>query len=72
MFQIAAEIAAPLAQCNKVTMISNGSGDVGAGKLTGEVLDIITKVHLTVAQLTGTPLSSVSTPKNLRTTQPVQ
>lgn len=69
--QIAAEIAAPLAQCNRVVMISNGDGEVGAGKLTGEVLDIITKVHLTVSQLTGTPLANVSTPKNLRQT-PVQ
>ena len=67
--QIAAEIAAPLAQCNKVVMISNGNGEVGAGKLTGEVLDIITRVHLTVSQLTGTPMANVSAPKNLRTSQ---
>ncbi len=64
--KIAAEVAAPLAQCNKVVMVSNGSGEVGAGKLTGEVLDIITKVHMTVAQLSGTPLSNVSGPKNHR------
>jgi len=65
--KIAAEVAAPLAQCNKVVMISNGTGDVGAGKLTGEVLDIITKVHMTVSQLTGgTPIANVSGPNNHR------
>jgi flotillin len=58
--KVAAEVAAPLAQCNRVVMVSQGDGQIGAGKLTGEVLDIITKVHLTVAQLTGTSASNVS------------
>lgn len=62
-FQVAAEVAAPLAQCNKVVMVSSGPGDVGAGKLTGEVLDIITKVHQTVTQLTGAGVN-VSRHKN--------
>jgi flotillin len=63
-------VAAPLAQCNKVVMVSHGSGDVGAGKLTGEVLDIIAKVHMTVAQMTGTTLTNVSGPKNHRSNIP--
>jgi hypothetical protein len=52
-------------------MVSNGSSEVGAGKLTGEVLDIITKVHLTVAQMTGTTLSNVSGAKNHRSNIPI-
>ena len=34
-------MAAPLAKCKKVTMISDGSGEIGAAKLTREVLDIV-------------------------------
>ncbi|CAG2169425.1 unnamed protein product [Oppiella nova] len=68
--KIAAEVAAPLAQCNKVVMVSNGDGEVGAGKLTGEVLDIITKVHMAVSQLTGSsPLAN--TPASLLAGKPV-
>lgn len=51
--KVAAEVSAPLSQCRKVTMVSSGKGDVGAGKLTGEVLDIIAKVPQVVSQLTG-------------------
>jgi hypothetical protein len=39
-----AEIAAPLAQTKKITMVSSGKGDVGVEKLTGEVLDIMEKL----------------------------
>lgn len=34
-------------------MIAQGDGEIGAGKLTNEVMDIMTKVHLVVAQMTG-------------------
>ena len=51
MPKLAAEIAAPLAQCNKVVMISQGDGPIGASKLTGEVLDIINKVNASVNDL---------------------
>ncbi|CAE1287844.1 FLOT [Acanthosepion pharaonis] len=35
--KVAAEVAAPLAQCRKVTMVSTGKGEIGAAKLTNEV-----------------------------------
>ena len=42
--QIAAEIAAPLSQARKISMVSDGSGEIGAAKLTGEVLTIMQSV----------------------------
>ena len=57
--QIAAEVAAPLAQCKKVTLVSSGKGDVGAAKLTGEVFDIIERMPKMVESMTGVDLSKV-------------
>ncbi|XP_022237155.1 flotillin-1-like isoform X2 [Limulus polyphemus] len=51
--KVAAEVAAPLSQCKRVVMVSGGKGDVGASKLTGEVLDIINRVPEAVTRLTG-------------------
>ena len=51
--RVAAEIAAPLAQCNKITMISQGEGELGANKLTNEILEIIHKVHHAVEQISS-------------------
>ncbi len=55
--KIAAEIAAPLAQANKVTMVSSGKGGVGADKLTGEVMDIMNRVPDLVEKMTGVNIS---------------
>lgn len=51
--KVAAEVAAPLSQAKKITMVSSGSGDIGAAKLTGEVLTIVTKVPDLVKSITG-------------------
>jgi len=51
--KIAAEVAAPLSGANKITMVSSGKGDVGAAKLTGEVMDVIDKLPGMVEKLTG-------------------
>ncbi|XP_064616647.1 flotillin-1-like isoform X2 [Liolophura sinensis] len=51
--KIAAEISAPLSSCKKVTMVSSGKGDVGALKLTGEVMAIMEKLPKVVEGLTG-------------------
>jgi hypothetical protein len=59
-FQVAAEIAAPLSQAKKVTMVSMGKGDVGAAKLTGEVLDIMEKLPKVVETMTGVNITKVS------------
>lgn len=51
--KIAAEISAPLCQTNKITMVSSGKGDVGAAKLSGEVLTLMEKMPHVVENLTG-------------------
>ncbi|XP_046999781.1 flotillin-1 isoform X1 [Schistocerca americana] len=51
--KVAAEVAAPLSQAKKITMVSAGNGEVGAAKLTGEVLSIVSKVPEVVKTLTG-------------------
>ncbi|XP_055373988.1 flotillin-1 isoform X2 [Condylostylus longicornis] len=55
--KVAAEIAAPLSQAKKITMVSTGSGEVGAAKLTGEVLDIVNKVPELVKNITGVDIA---------------
>ncbi|XP_076056576.1 flotillin-1 isoform X3 [Oratosquilla oratoria] len=51
--KVAAEVAAPLSQTKKLTMISSGNTEIGAAKLTGEVMDIIAKVPSMVKDMTG-------------------
>ncbi|CAG9824211.1 unnamed protein product [Phaedon cochleariae] len=55
--KIAAEVAAPLSQAKKITMVSSGSGEIGASKLTGEVLDIVNRVPMLVKNMTGVDIS---------------
>lgn len=57
--QMAEEISKPLTAANKVTMVSNGGSEVGAAKLTGEVLDIMTRLPAAVEKLTGVDISLV-------------
>uniref|UniRef100_A0AAR2K1A2 Flotillin n=1 Tax=Pygocentrus nattereri TaxID=42514 RepID=A0AAR2K1A2_PYGNA len=57
---MAEEITKPLSAAQKVTMVSSGGSEVGAAKLTGEVLDIMTRLPLTVEKLTGVNISQVS------------
>ncbi|XP_019766501.1 flotillin-1 isoform X1 [Dendroctonus ponderosae] len=57
--KVAAEVAAPLSQAKKITMISTGNGEVGASKLTGEVLDIVNKVPELVKAMTGVDIAKV-------------
>lgn len=57
---MAEEISKPLCAANKVTMVSSGNGDVGAAKLSGEVLDIMTRLPSAVEKLTGINISQVS------------
>ena len=53
MPMIAAEVSAPLSRANKITMVSDGSGDIGAAKMTNEVMSIMAEVPKMVAGLTG-------------------
>lgn len=57
--QVAAEVAAPLSQAKKITMVSSGQGEIGAAKLTGEVLNIVTRVPDLVKTLTGVDIIKV-------------
>uniref|UniRef100_A0A672KI27 Flotillin n=1 Tax=Sinocyclocheilus grahami TaxID=75366 RepID=A0A672KI27_SINGR len=57
---MAEEISKPLSATNKVTMVSSGGSEIGAAKLTGEVLDIMTKLPETIEKLTGVSISQVA------------
>uniref|UniRef100_A0A3B3ZFM2 Flotillin n=1 Tax=Periophthalmus magnuspinnatus TaxID=409849 RepID=A0A3B3ZFM2_9GOBI len=57
---IAGEISKPLCEAHKVTMVSSGNGDVGAAKLSGEVLEIMTRLPDAVEKLTGVTISQVN------------
>ncbi|KAF6364440.1 flotillin 1 [Rhinolophus ferrumequinum] len=64
--QVAEEISGPLTSANKITLVSSGTGAVGAAKVTGEVLDILTRLPESVERLTGVSISQVNH-KPLRT-----
>ena len=51
--KVCAEVSAPLTGARKITMVSSGKGDIGAAKLTGEVMDVIDKLPGMVEKLTG-------------------
>ncbi|GBP07753.1 Flotillin-1 [Eumeta japonica] len=55
----AAEVAVPLSQAKKITMVSSGQGEIGAAKLTGEVLQIVNKVPELVKNITGVDIARV-------------
>ena len=56
--KVAAEVAAPLSQAKKITMVSDGSGEIGAAKLTSEVLTIISSVPQVVKNMTGVDITA--------------
>uniref|UniRef100_A0A8C3I1J9 Flotillin n=1 Tax=Chrysemys picta bellii TaxID=8478 RepID=A0A8C3I1J9_CHRPI len=60
--QVAEEISKPLSAVKKITMVSSGSEGVGAAKMTGEVLEIMSKLPDTVEKLTGISISQVLAP----------
>uniref|UniRef100_S4RGD7 Flotillin n=1 Tax=Petromyzon marinus TaxID=7757 RepID=S4RGD7_PETMA len=62
--KIATEVSQPLSKARKVTMISSGGGEVGASKLTSEVLDIMSKLPESVERLTGVKISQVRSAPN--------
>ncbi|XP_032193996.1 flotillin-1 isoform X3 [Mustela erminea] len=64
--QVAEEISGPLTSANKITLVSSGGGTMGAAKVTGEVLDILTRLPESVERLTGVSISQVNH-KPLRT-----
>lgn len=57
---MAEEISKPLCAVRKVTMVSSGDGQVGAAKLSGEVLDMMTCIPEALEKLTGVSISQVT------------
>lgn len=51
--QIAEAIARPLAQTDKIVMISNGGDDTGASKITGDVAKVISQLPPVIEALAG-------------------
>lgn len=58
-YQVAEEISGPLTSAKKITLVSSGSGTMGAAKVTGEVLDILSRLPESVEKLTGISISQV-------------
>ncbi|EFX80835.1 hypothetical protein DAPPUDRAFT_303889 [Daphnia pulex] len=54
--KMAHEIATPMSKTKKITMVTS-NGETGAAKLTGEVLEIMTKMPELVKSLTGVDVS---------------
>uniref|UniRef100_A0A915KTK8 Band 7 domain-containing protein n=1 Tax=Romanomermis culicivorax TaxID=13658 RepID=A0A915KTK8_ROMCU len=56
--KVAAEVAAPFTEgVKQITMVSTGKGEMGAAKLTGELMDIVTSVPAMVSKMTGVDLT---------------
>lgn len=58
-YQVAEEISGPLTSAKKITLVSSGGGAMGAAKVTGEVLDILSRLPESVERLTGVSISQV-------------
>lgn len=56
---MAEAISKPMSEAQKITMVSSGGSEVGAAKLAGEVLDIMTRLPNAVEKLTGVQISQV-------------
>jgi flotillin len=50
-------VPGPLSEANKITMVSGPDGEVGAARLTKEVLDIMEYIPGVVKSLTGVELA---------------
>ncbi|XP_063287419.1 flotillin-1 isoform X1 [Pelobates fuscus] len=55
--EIVDEISKPMTQVKKIKLISSGGSEVGASKITGEVLDILNRLPDTVERLTGVSIN---------------
>ncbi|XP_014670279.1 PREDICTED: flotillin-1-like [Priapulus caudatus] len=55
--KVVAEVAAPLAQTKLITMVSGGDAEIGAAKVTGEVVSIVGQLSTVVESMTGMNLA---------------
>ena len=51
------EITKPMMSCKNVTLVSSNGSDIGAHKLTGEVMNILNMLPETVHNLTGVDIA---------------
>jgi len=58
--KVAAEVSAPISRANKITMVSGGDGEIGAAKLTEEVMTIINRVPEAVKTMTGVDIATAA------------
>merc|ERR1719260_418050 len=56
--KVAAEVAGPISETNKITMVSTGDGPIGASRVTNEVLEIMGSLPDTVKKMTGVDISA--------------
>nr|AID21727.1 flotillin-1 [Dugesia japonica]APU52171.1 flotillin-1 [Dugesia japonica] len=56
---MAAEIAQPLTNCQKITMVSNGDGEIGVSKLAGEVINVIKTLSDAVNKMSRDEMKTV-------------
>ena len=59
--KIAAEVASPLTNVNKVTMVADANGEIGASRMTDEILSIMTRVPEVINNMTGVDIKSTMT-----------
>ncbi|XP_063791862.1 flotillin-1-like [Pseudophryne corroboree] len=64
--EVAEEISKPLTQVNKIKMVSSGGNTIGAAKMTGEILDILSRLPDTLEKLTGVNINQTVKKKSLR------
>ena len=53
-----AQVAEPLSHARDVTLVSTGGSDVGASRLTGEVVRVMAQVPPAILGLTGIDLAA--------------
>ena len=56
--KVAAEVAAPLSQTNRVVMVSSGDSAVGVERLTSEVLQVVESMPRVIESMTGVDIIS--------------
>merc|ERR1712165_335075 len=59
--KVAAEVASPLTRVNKVTMVADANGEIGASRMTDEILSIMTRVPEVINNMTGVDIKSTMT-----------
>lgn len=59
MPRVAAEVAAPLTAAEKITMVAGPNGEVGASKITDEVMNIMNALPQTIKAMTGVDMGDV-------------